>query len=56
LGAWMACTGVGRGGKRLGADIVPARTGGKLVYQYVKKQSSPVVCGVSGVKLNGVSG
>lgn len=29
--------------------------GGKLVYQYVKKQSSPAVCGVSGVKLNGVS-
>ncbi|KAG1674313.1 hypothetical protein FOA52_013502 [Chlamydomonas sp. UWO 241] len=28
--------------------------GGKLVYQYVKKQSSPTVCGVSGVKLNGL--
>jgi len=29
--------------------------GGKLVYQYVKKASSPAICGVSGVKLNGVS-
>ena len=29
--------------------------GGKLVYQYVKKASSPTICGVSGAKLNGVS-
>ncbi|GAX76512.1 hypothetical protein CEUSTIGMA_g3958.t1 [Chlamydomonas eustigma] len=28
--------------------------GGKLVYQYVKKQSSPAICGVSGAKLNGL--
>uniref|UniRef100_A0A7R9YYZ9 60S ribosomal protein L34 n=1 Tax=Chlamydomonas euryale TaxID=1486919 RepID=A0A7R9YYZ9_9CHLO len=28
--------------------------GGKLVYQYVKKPSSPAICGVSGVKLNGL--
>lgn len=31
-------------------------TGGKLVYQYVKKAAGPAKCGVTGARLNGVSG